>query len=116
MEITIRDEGMVLGIGDMPNRKRKALYRMHGCRIDPIAYFMTDEDAAWMERFLGYICERANQGKRVGDRLDCTPDLTKCPRCGGPADNGHDRELPPNVYACSKCTDEISEGAELLKS
>lgn len=30
-------------------------------------------------------------------------DLSKCPKCGGPADNGHDRCLPPNPYLCSKC-------------
>ena len=24
-------------------------------------------------------------------------DLSKCPKCGGPADNGHDRCLPPSV-------------------
>ncbi len=29
--------------------------------------------------------------------------LSECPGCGGPADNGHDREDPPNVYYCSKC-------------
>jgi predicted RNA-binding Zn-ribbon protein involved in translation (DUF1610 family) len=27
-----------------------------------------------------------------------------CPVCGGEADNGHDREVPPNAYVCSKCT------------
>ena len=32
------------------------------------------------------------------------PDLSKCPNCGGPADNGHDRCVPPNVYCCTKCT------------
>lgn len=32
-------------------------------------------------------------------------DLTRCPNCGGPADNGHDREVPPNPYWCSKCTE-----------
>lgn len=26
-----------------------------------------------------------------------------CPTCHGPADNGHDRELPPNTYDCTKC-------------
>jgi hypothetical protein len=26
-----------------------------------------------------------------------------CPQCGGHADNGHDRELPPNPYVCTKC-------------
>lgn len=32
-------------------------------------------------------------------------DLNKCPKCGGPADNGHDRCLPPNPYYCTKCTE-----------
>ena len=31
-------------------------------------------------------------------------DLSKCPNCGGPADNGHDRCLPPSPYWCTKCT------------
>jgi len=31
------------------------------------------------------------------------PDLSKCPTCGGPADNGHDRCDPPNPYECSRC-------------
>ncbi len=31
-------------------------------------------------------------------------DLSKCPRCGAPADNGHDRCYPPNPYVCSKCS------------
>ena len=30
-------------------------------------------------------------------------DLTICPACGGPADNGHDREVPPNPYYCDAC-------------
>jgi len=25
------------------------------------------------------------------------------PCCGGPADNGHDRDDPPTPYYCSKC-------------
>ncbi|MGW8177865.1 MAG: hypothetical protein ACWGQW_03610 [bacterium] len=32
-------------------------------------------------------------------------DLNKCPECGGPADNGHDRCVPPNPYECSCCMD-----------
>lgn len=31
------------------------------------------------------------------------PDISKCPRCGGEADNGHDRCYPPNPYNCTKC-------------
>ena len=34
------------------------------------------------------------------------PDVTKCPICDGPADNGHDREYPPNPYICTQCVDE----------
>lgn len=30
-------------------------------------------------------------------------DLSKCPQCGGLADNGHDRCYPPSPYWCSKC-------------
>ena len=30
-------------------------------------------------------------------------DLSKCPQCGGEADNGHDRCLPASAYMCSKC-------------
>jgi len=40
------------------------------------------------------------------------PDLTKCPTCGGPADNGHTRELPPTPYICSKCAPTIEDGAK----
>ncbi len=30
-------------------------------------------------------------------------DITKCPKCGGPADQGFDRCVPPSPYYCSKC-------------
>jgi hypothetical protein len=59
VEIALR-KGGTLGIGAIPGRKRKALYRMHGCQIDPIAYFSTDEDAEWVEQFLSQICDLAN--------------------------------------------------------
>ena len=31
------------------------------------------------------------------------PDLSLCPQCNGPADNGHDRSIPPHPYLCTKC-------------
>ena len=31
------------------------------------------------------------------------PNLDVCPSCGGPADNGNDRCIPPSPYNCSKC-------------
>jgi len=30
-------------------------------------------------------------------------DLSKCPNCGGEADNGYDRSYPPSAYWCTKC-------------
>lgn len=37
-----------------------------------------------------------------------TQDLDNCPKCGGPADNGHDREVPPNAYFCKDCSNDKS--------
>ncbi len=31
------------------------------------------------------------------------PNLSTCPGCGGDADNGHDRCVPPSPYYCSQC-------------
>ena len=38
-------------------------------------------------------------------RIDCTQNGNTCPGCGGPADNGHDRSIPPNPYYCVACHD-----------
>ena len=53
------------------------------------------------------------QGSELSDGLGEDPDLSKCPKCGGPADNGHDRCLPPNPYLCTKCSAEWARGATL---
>ena len=37
------------------------------------------------------------------------PDLFHCPKCGGPADNGHDRSIPPSPYWCTKCMAEPAQ-------
>lgn len=34
-------------------------------------------------------------------------DLSKCPRCGGDADNGHDRCYPPIPYLCTVCAKSV---------
>lgn len=34
------------------------------------------------------------------------PDPSRCPKCGGEADNGHDRCDPPNPYHCTKCMEQ----------
>lgn len=40
----------------------------------------------------------------TGEASEPQTDLTRCPRCGGPADNGFDRCFPPNPYSCTKCS------------
>lgn len=37
-------------------------------------------------------------------------DLGRCPQCGGDADNGNDRHVPPTAYLCSKCVAGIRQG------
>ena len=37
-----------------------------------------------------------------------TADLDKCPGCGGPADNGHSRDLPPVPYYCTRCDPDVA--------
>ena len=45
-------------------------------------------------------------------RKQADPDISRCPRCGSAADNGHDRELPPNPYFCSRCMAQQTETVE----
>ena len=33
-------------------------------------------------------------------------DLFTCPNCGGDADNGFSREIPPSPYWCTKCMEQ----------
>ncbi len=35
--------------------------------------------------------------------MNNSEDLSRCPSCAGPADNGHDRCVPPTAYFCTKC-------------
>lgn len=37
-------------------------------------------------------------------------DLNECPGCGGDADNGHDRCVPPSPYYCTKCNPDSEDG------
>ena len=49
----------------------------------------------------GYV--KAEQAEQAGQDLDT------CPGCGGVADNGHDREFPPNPYYCTRCTEQAEQ-------
>ena len=78
-----RDEALLRQALEALEKTRDALYEGHPVRVTTQKTL-----AALRER----LAETAN-------------DLTRCPNCGGPADNGHDREVPPNPYWCSKCTE-----------
>ena len=49
--------------------------------------------------------------RALRERADCNlisdepVDLSTCPGCGGPADNGFSRDVPPSPYYCTKCHD-----------
>ncbi len=47
---------------------------------------------------------------------DMPDDVTTCPRCKGPADNGFDRCYPPSPYLCTRCADKPADngGDELV--
>ena len=47
--------------------------------------------------------KQAKRIKELEDVLCAANNLDKCPVCGGPADNGHDRCVPPTPYYCTKC-------------
>jgi len=36
-------------------------------------------------------------------------DISICPDCGGPADNGFSREIPPSPYSCTKCDSNLEK-------
>ena len=44
------------------------------------------------------VCAEA-ENERLLERLQ----MTHCPRCDRPTDNGNDRCVPPNAYVCSRC-------------
>ena len=64
-----------------------------------------------------FVLQMRRQGDLTpGPALEADPDLAKCPRCGGPADNGHDREFPPNPYLCTKCHAALEADSQAYES
>jgi hypothetical protein len=77
-------------------------------------------DRALVEQVLGALEGFAYHGKAAGWPETITnlraalaqqaePDLSLCPQCNGPADNGHDRSIPPHPYLCTKCMAEMPQ-------
>ena len=58
---------------------------------------------AELESALGLDAPVSTEQKRSQDGNKVTQDLSVCPGCGGPADNGFSRSVPPDPYYCTKC-------------
>ena len=71
--------------------------------------------AYWSERLREFFGPDAREGidaleRRIaGAQEMAEPDLSLCPQCNGPADNGHDRSIPPHPYLCTKCMAEMPQ-------
>lgn len=57
------------------------------------------------ERTFGKSHKR--RGKSTKKSNGGETDLSKCPGCGGEADNGFDRCVPPAPYYCTTCTEKM---------
>lgn len=51
----------------------------------------------------GFVDRNSSDTKKKKEEDEQFPDINKCPTCGGYADNGFDRCVPPNPYLCTKC-------------
>ena len=75
--------------------------------IKPISakYAKDDRTIYWQICSIQYkaLKDTLKQLERVSTEQRRTQNGNTCPGCGGPADNGHDRSIPPNPYYCTKC-------------
>lgn len=58
-----------------------------------------EEELAYNRRFFSL----GDKEQRLKDLEKRQAETMKCPSCGGEADNGNDRCLPPNPYVCFTC-------------
>ena len=70
--------------------------------------------AYWSERLREFFGPDAREGidaleRRLAKAQQAEQDLSRCPQCNGPADNGFDRSIPPSPYLCTKCMAEPVE-------
>lgn len=53
------------------------------------------QDKLWEDHRVRHLWDQAQE--------QAEPDISLCPQCNGPADNGFDRSFPPSPYLCTKC-------------
>lgn len=73
-----------------------------------LLFDLWDGDAEMLARYEA-VNNQITRALKVGACFYCKPTiaqyLDKCPNCGGPADNGHDRSHPPSPYYCKRCNE-----------
>ena len=57
----------VIGVGNLPNSKRKSLYVGNTCCITKVASFSSDEAADKFESYLDYFLGLEPQAEKAGD-------------------------------------------------
>ena len=85
------DETTTITIRISAKKKRKAIK-------------LADADGRTLSNWVERLIDRELSAAPTQQQTDeWKPDLSKCPECGGPADNGWDRDYPPSPYNCTKC-------------
>jgi hypothetical protein len=89
---------------------QKALHKNRWELYSTAAPPIDSEDEATLDRLIAERQSKMAIGKaRMAERQRLLDnefeevDLDTCPTCGGPADNGNDRCIPPSPYICTKC-------------
>ncbi len=62
-----------------------------------------------IENWWGQKSDHVTDTDKMVTSITMRNEWEKCPTCGGPADNGNDRCVPPNAYECSKCEAETQK-------
>lgn len=50
-----------------------------------------------------FVAQAHARARKALNDPDEEPSIDECPQCGGLADNGYSRSVPPEPYYCTKC-------------
>jgi len=78
--------------------------------IEQTKTFLSKQEPAHL--FVDEFCRLQAVLTQANNVIEHDPDINVCPECGGEADNGFDRCLPPSPYVCTKCQDKQATNKE----
>jgi len=55
----IRKEIFEFGVGSVPYRKSKCLYKMRGAMVEPLAYFTSEQNAEEFDKIIDFLVKMA---------------------------------------------------------